>query len=454
MLLKEYFYINVTKNKMSAEIHITENYEKLKEDLSESSLKEFLQEENIIYGVVDEHFQHLLTKPPKGEYPLTIAVGKPEADGIDGKLNYEVNVNSTIEKSTNWNFRDIMRIPSVNEGDKIAVIIEPTKGEPGIDVYGNEIDARPGKPVLVKAGKNVTLNERNLTFYATTKGQISASSRFIHVHSVYELKESLSMKTGNIDFVGTVVIRGDVPAGYTIKAKGDIKIFGLVEAATLIADGSIFVSEGIAGLKLGTMHAKENIHIGYINQGNVTAGASIYVENSIIHSECIATKDIFCQRGNIIGGSISVGNTVQAKDVGNRMHTKTEIYFGINRTESNEEEKLIAKKTELQNTLDKLSIIGEKLQLQNIKHNSKLRITLLRQKHSYNKTVAQIEKVNEALERMNIQLGEVESAMLIVKGTLHANAIISFGKYKRTIDKSYDYVRMKIERNEIVILPL
>ncbi|MGM8364112.1 DUF342 domain-containing protein [Virgibacillus sp. W0181] len=453
-MLKEYFHITVCEDKMKAEIDITENYENIREDLKEQELRQFLQAENIVFGIHEENILQLLSTPPADVFPLTIAEGRPEIDGVDGELKYVADFNSHIEHSPSRNFRDIMRIPSVNEGDKIAVIIEPTAGKPGENVYGKVIRARQGKPVLIKAGKNVQLNESDLTFYATAEGQISVTSRYIHVHSVYELNEAISMKVGNIDFVGSVVIRGDVPTGYTIKAKGDIKVFGMVEAATLIADGSIFVSEGLAGLKTGTLRAAENVYISYINQGNVAAGNSIHVENSILHSECIAKRAIHCQNGNIIGGSLSVGQSIEAKDVGTRMNTKTEIYFGINKAENEKEKKLLKTKAELEHTLTKLTTLGEKLQLNKAEQNSKLRITLLRQRHSYNKTASQIEKINQALKQMDIQLRSEEDPVLTVKGVLYPNVTVAFGKYKRTIERNYGAIRVKADQNEIVILPM
>src|SRR5699024_11752661 len=106
---------------------------------------------------------------------------------------------------------------------------------------------------------------------------------------------------------GSVIIHGDIPSGFTVKAEGDIKVFGIVEAATVIAGGSGYISEGIAGLLKGSITASENIHVGYINQGIVYAGASLYVENSIIDSECTAKKNVMRKQGNIIEVSNSAG---------------------------------------------------------------------------------------------------------------------------------------------------
>lgn len=84
-----------------------------------------------------------------------------------------------------------------------------------------------------------------------------------------------------------------------------MKVFGIVEGAEISAGGSVFVSEGIAGLQKGFVVAQEDVHAGYINQGNTEAGRDLFVENSILHSHCVAKNDMRCQKGNIVGGVMS-----------------------------------------------------------------------------------------------------------------------------------------------------
>lgn len=450
-MVKEYFKITVSDNKLEAYIHCFDNYEDLKKPLVKSELMDFLHEHHITFGIDEEVIEKIVNIPPKEAFPFTIAKGVPAENGKDGTYEYRVSFDTEIKKTSDWNFRNVMRIPTVKEGDPLLTIIEPLEGKNGKDVYGNILQSKKGKPVVFKEGENVTLNKEDLTFYATAEGQISISGQYVHVYPVYELHEDVTMKVGNIDFVGSIIIHGDVPTGYSLKAKGDIKIFGIVEAATLIAGGSIYISEGFAGMGSGLLNAKENVHVGYINQGKVNAGDSIYVENSILHSECIAMNHIYCKRGNIIGGSLSVGKTVEAKDIGNRMSTRTEIYFGVNKTVNQKEKELLSKKEELETTLKKLEIIGKRLQSQPLEHNPKLRITLLRQRHSYNKTVEALNNVKNELSNMNSKLGRIEDARLTVKETIFPNVIVAFGKYKRTVDREFDQIFMKMEDNDIVI---
>lgn len=451
--LKDFFNVVIANDRMSAEIHC-EIFPKKKDlTFNEESVYQFLKDYNVVYGID----QNLVQKFAKNklsfkDFPLTIAKGIPAKNGKDGTITYEFNYSSEIERGSNWNFREVMRIPSVTKNQKLATITLPTKGQDGMNVQGKIVKAKPGRPVNTKAGKNVQYKEENLSFYSTIEGQVSITDRRIMVHPLYEVNETLSMKTGNLDFIGSIIIKGDVPTGYTVKAKGDIKIFGIVEAATIIAGGSIYVSEGLAGLQKGIIKAEENIHIGYINQGIAQAKNSIYVENSIIHSEITARNEIVCQRGNIIGGSLSAGKLIEAKDIGNRLSTKTNINLGVNKAVDEEIAKLETTKKELTSTLEKLTMLGKRLK--NRKLDAKTRITLLRQRNSQLKTVEKIKEIDDKLAQMNAFLGSEKEATLVVRNNIYPNVIIAFGKYKHKIDRMYSFIQANLDQNEISIRPL
>lgn len=449
-MLKAYFNMIVADDKMTAQLDCTEDYQTDSEQ-EEAHIQQFLIENNVIFGIDQEMIRQIADGLPSESFPVTVAQGQPSADGIDGKIVYEQKYTSEIDRSSDWNFRDVMHIPSVQKGQKLASLILPEAGEDGTNVFGAVLSAAPGRPVIKKAGKNVVFREENNSFYAITDGQLSVSGTYIQIHPVYEVNETLSMKNGNLDFVGTIVIHGDVPSGYTVKAGGDVKIHGMVEAAFVTAAGSIYVSEGIAGQSNGFLKANENINIGYVNQGVVYAGNDLYVENSILHSDCTAENNVFCQRGNIIGGTISAGKTVEAKDIGNRLSTKTEVVFGLNKAIHDKEKNLLAKKRELQATLKKLTLLGDKLKDQDRTNNPKLRITILRQRNSYIKTKEQIEEIEQVLEQMNSYIGNEKDAGLIVKNYIYPNTVVTFGKYKRIIKTEHHFVQLRLSQNEIII---
>ncbi|MBO6100931.1 MAG: DUF342 domain-containing protein, partial [Spirochaetaceae bacterium] len=40
--------------------------------------------------------------------------------------------------------------------------------------------------------------------------------------------ESVNIKTGNITFLGTVIVKGNVDDGFNVKASGNIEVYGTV----------------------------------------------------------------------------------------------------------------------------------------------------------------------------------------------------------------------------------
>lgn len=449
--LHDFFSISFSDHHLTAEINCKKPYDNLQ--LTAEDLHKFLKEHKIVFGIDEAVIQEIINKPSTTTFPKVIARGQESQDGQDGKIIYEANFSSEVERTEDWNFRQVMRIPTVKRGEKIAMLIPPTPGQDGKNVLGKVLKARPGKRLRIRAGKNVEFRENELSYYAIEEGQVSVTRNAIAVHTVYEVHGTLSMKTGNIDFVGSVIIHGDVPTGYEVKAEGDIKIFGIVEGATIIAKGSVFVSEGLSGLKKGIIEAGESVHIGYINQGTVKAGESIYVHQSIIHSQCTARKELFCQNGNIIGGTISVGQRVDAKDIGNRLSTKTVISLGQDREVAVAEAELLKEKESLLKTLSQLEIIGKKLEAEKDK-DPKMRIMLLRQRNSKQKVLEKIAKIDQDIKNMHAELGDEEEAELIVRNALYPNTMIEFGKYKHNVQDVRRYLRVKLVQNEITFLPL
>ncbi len=357
-----FFEIDISKDKMTASLHLKLEYH-LELSFSVQDLKDELSHYGITNGWDEGALGLISSGLPQDGFPRVIARGDAPINGKDGEVIYVKELSTALQREDHEqiNFKDVMRIPTVNEGDKLLEVKDPDKGSPGLDVCGELVQPTPGKPVKLRAGTNVWWSAEDQSMYANIDGQISLGEQVIHIYPEYEVSGDIDMSVGNLDFVGTIVIRGNVPTGYTIQAKGDIKVYGLVEGATLIAEGSIQISEGIAATGRGGIYAGLNVQAGYANQANIEAGQDILIENSIVHSQCIAREHIYCQNGNVIGGSLSAGLTIEAKDIGNRMNTPTELYFGVNKKIVEKERTLQSRKEKLTDSLQKLKLIGQKL---------------------------------------------------------------------------------------------
>lgn len=451
--INDYFDLLISADKMSATIQLRAEYNP--DELGEKVFREWLVSENIKFGLDEEAVKKIVSQYDASIFPIKIAKGVAAQHGKDGKIDFVCDQDDYFDLDEKRNFRDVKKIPSLEEGEKIAVITDPVQGQPGRDVLDKKLPAKQGKPVKMRAGKNVRFDEQTNTFFATTGGQLSVGANKINVFDTYELNEDLSMKTGNVNFIGSVIIRGNVPAGYRVEADGDVHIYGLVEDGHVIAGGNVIITEGIAGLKKGSIKAGGDVTISYINQAKVEAENNIIVQNSIMHSYCVAKDHIYCKSGNIIGGACSAGTLIEAKDVGNKMDTKTEIAIGIDQEQYQIESQLNAAKDTLINDIEKLKALGDGLEKKAKSGlSSKERILLLKQKNTMQVTENKLKKIEEKIASLHVQIGDEEKAKLIVKGVLHPNVDLRFGKYQRTTDKEYKFSQVFLDDGEIQISPL
>ena len=75
------------------------------------------------------------------------------------------------------------------------------------------------------------------------------------VSNQYEVPADVGASTGDIDYDGSVVVKGNVLTGYTIKATGDIIVNGVVEGAKLVTAGKIVLKRGIQGKGQASLEA-------------------------------------------------------------------------------------------------------------------------------------------------------------------------------------------------------
>lgn len=426
--------------------------------ITAEQIKEELQNKKIIFGIKEDTMQSLADAPDSVEFPLIIAEGKTAGIGEDGYLVHKAITNEAEQKHDDkvYNFRNVMTINSVSNGQLIAEIVKPSLGEPGIDIFGMAIPAKIGKPVKIKTGKNVLLHDDKI--YATLDGQLSITADSIHVYPVFEVNGDLDLKTGNIDFIGNVVIRGNVPSSYTVKAGGDIHVMGLVEGAHLIAGGSVHISGGIAGGMRGSVEAGINIHSNYLNQAICSAGQDVYIDRTILHSNVTSGGRVIVRNGHIIGGEIKAARSVEAIDFGNHHYMQTIIQIGNNQKMLEKETQLSKELKENKDSLMKLYMLSQRLnqRMEMVGALSAEENQVLKKQEL---TVAMLNKRNVEIESELSTIKEELSLMakesfVKAQGEIYPNTQIQFGKFAKKIQAETPNVMITLEHSEIVSVPI
>ncbi|WP_369345642.1 FapA family protein [Caldalkalibacillus mannanilyticus] len=312
----------------------------------------------------------------------------------------------------------------------------------------------------MKVGKNVVLEPTTQALYAVISGQVSITSdEKINVFPIFEVNGDLDFEIGNIDFVGNVVIRGNVPTGFKIKAKGDVRITGSVEGAEIDAEGSITIQSGITAQHKGEVKAGRDLKTNFISNGNVSADGDVIVAQSIMHSNVIAGGSITCMgaKGLIVGGSIQAGKSVKCRTIGNMMATPTRIEVGAN-------PKLMNRIREIQQILRDHSVTLEKTeqalkvleqlqtklgQLPTDKKELKLKLMNTKLKLDQDKDLLREELNTLQKEADSDGLSSIEVSSHVYQGSK-----LVFGKYIKYIKDNEQRMKYYLDQSEIVATPL
>ena len=430
------------------------------------ALEHFLRIQGVRYGIQQDILNRIAGHSAEYQYSRTpIAIGTEPVHGENGSIEFKVELGDKEDvrpletEGGKVDYKEITRLNNVKKGQLLAVRYPPKPGVPGTAVTGDSIPFRPGKEAFFKIGKNVVVNPEQTALYAAIDGLLTKTEKGkINVFPVYEINGDVDYSTGNIDFVGTVVIRGNVLSGFRIRAAGDIRVTGFVEGAELEADGSIDISGGIIGYNKGFIKAGQNVKSAFVQDGNVIAGADVTISQSIMHSTVRAAQNVYCNgtKGLIVGGVIQAGERVVARTVGNTTSTSTIIEVGVVPELRNELADLRMKLKHLIENMDKtdkalyllnqLAAAGQ-LPPDKLELRSKLNAT----KHSNTSGQAEIKGRILELER---KLEDTGRAKVDVIKTVYGGTKIVIGRYTRFVKDATQRVSFYYRDGDISMTPM
>lgn len=342
------FEVEISKDQMQAMIYVVPpkgGKMVLFDDILSELAKKGITE-GINYGKIKEVLENGIFYSK-----VRIAEGQNPVNGQNAQIKYYFDTNKELKPAVSEDgkadFYNLNLVTNVKIGELLAEIIPPTRGLPGKTVTGKTIPARDGREIRFRAGKNVHISEDGLKIFSKIDGQPVLSDGKISVLQVLEIKGDVGTATGNINFLGSIVVRGNVKSGFKIKVEGDAEINGTVEAAEIDAGGSIIIKRGIQGGKKGYLRAGIDVTARYIENCTIEAGRDINVYEAVMHSNLSAGKKIKIdgKKGLLVGGNCRAGEELIAKTIGSHMATYTEIEVG---TDPEQKKKLTETNQKLQ----------------------------------------------------------------------------------------------------------
>lgn len=308
--------VNVTRDKLAAFIRLKNK--KTEKVLTTSTVLEALAARNVVYNInkfaIDEYCaQGLFMRD------LFVAEGIAPISETNGQLQYLIEQNveikpKEIEGSGRVDYYDLGLIQEVIRGQELCVIIPPSGGVDGIDVFGNTIPFRKGAVPKLPKGANTYITPGGMALLSSCDGVVTVSNGIISISEVFTVKGDVDNGTGNIIFKGSVVVKGDVRAGFKIVAGGEVQINGIVEGAYIEAGGNIQIKSGVIGMNSCVMKSGGDIIGRYFENCTLDAGNNIsakyFINCRVKAGNTIRADD------KIVNGMYTAGKMVTSKNIG------------------------------------------------------------------------------------------------------------------------------------------
>jgi uncharacterized protein (DUF342 family) len=330
-------------------------------DISMETYLSFLRNNRVVFGVNEDYLREFADRPVYKE-KVQVAEGIKPVNGRDSYIQYNFETDQSklkLREGSNGriDFKDLNIIKNVVESQPLAKKIPPENGVVGRTVTGKVIPAKNGKDIPLSLGKNVHVGDDGATIIADINGQVVLAAGKINVEPVYTVQGDVNLKTGNIIFLGTVIINGNVEDGFSVKASGNIEVNGTVEKAEMDAEGDIIVHQGITGKNSGFVRAGRSLWARFIENAVIESGNMVVVSDGIINSQVDANKRIICRgkRAHIVGGRLRASEEINAKILGSPTSgTETICEVGIDPKSKMQLEKLITGKEEMEKQLEEI----------------------------------------------------------------------------------------------------
>jgi uncharacterized protein (DUF342 family) len=416
--------------------------------LNEQAIRKAVQE--------SEHSQEVIRD-------VVVAEGDPPIGGEDEKLELQVQLATGArakereDGSVDFKIQDLYT--QVRKGELLAILSKATPGKKnGRTVRGVEVKAGSGKSLTVRIGDNIRIEEKltSTHYFSEIDGLLKAGRANLSVNPVLVIEGDVGPETGNIEFKGAVLVRGNVLDTYEISAGQGIIVEGNVRNAILRSSGDIEVHNGVLGKNKGQVIAKGNVIVKFAENANIQAGGNIVIQKAAMNSRLSAGDRIISveNRGQIIGGELKAKHGAEVKVLGNELDQKTEISLGSDVDLRKRIKDAQQKLGDQREALDKILLFLEKLKRvaqDPEKLNEDLKAKYRRAMEMKDKLEKSIAIVKKNVDSDVEELDRPMDAHLVVHNTLYRGVRVSFGNSHYEPESEQRGVRISFDRKNLEI---
>lgn len=408
--------VEVTKDEMTGSI-VVSSPSMSGSEASFDMIKRAILQQGIVEACIEEDKIKEFVDTPVYDVPFEVAKAIMPVDGHDAYISYNFETDpkklrAQVDEEGNVDYKKLNNIQNVIADQPLAQKIPAQRGKGGKTLFGRYLEAKNGKDIQIQLGANVKLDRDGVTIKAEIDGEVMLVNGKVTVEPIKYL-DAVNVKTGDVKFVGTVVIKGNVQEGYKVEAT-NIEVNGIVDKSRLEATGNIIVRQGIFGKGEGFIKAGKSLWAKFINDTTVEVEENVIVSDSIVNSTVTAMKNIVLRgkKAQIIGGHLMATEEICARKVGSPGGgTETILEVGVDPRAKKRLE-------ELQNQQAKSTKEYENcdLDIQTLEQQKKLRKKLPQEKEEKLKTLKErCEQISEELEVMTDEINKIQEHLRDLK---------------------------------------
>lgn len=228
-------------------------------------------------------------------------------------------------------FKAISPFIFVKKGERLGSIVTGRAGKDGKNVQGQTLPKQKEAHELFILGTHIV--EGADAFFSDIDGVLDIRGKILSIKEALIVQDNVDYHTGNIDFFGDVIIKGEVQEGFSVKAGGSVYAEHALAVKKLECGGDLCVKYGIIGRKDGLLKVGGMVKAKFMENTLVEAGGDVEILSSILRSSLYTGGSIVCgPRGMVIGGTYFAQNGLRANQVGSDCAPHTEIYCGLDYT--------------------------------------------------------------------------------------------------------------------------
>lgn len=387
---------------------------------------------------------------------FVVAEGRTPRHGTDARIEYYFNTDlrakPTLQEDGSVDFFHLNTINHCKENDILARLIPGDPGEFGENILGAKLKPRDVKRETLRGSQNTRFSEDRTELISSVNGHVVLVEGKVFVSNVYQV-ENVDNSTGDIEYEGSVEIHGNVSTNFSVKAKGNIVVSGVVEGAFLEAGGDIIIARGMNGMNKGKLTAGGNVVAKFFENATVTAAGYVSAE-SILHSTVMAGTEVTVdgRRGFIVGGRVSATNVIHVKTLGSPMGASTLVEVGVDpamKIKYQENQKQLAEAGKVLKSLEPIIVTyahkrqqGLQLQPDQVKYlKSILQLREMKQQ--------ELETLTREQEELQAMLEQQGNASVIVTGEVYQGTKIAITDVSTVVKGSMKYCKFIKQHGDV-----